>query len=197
MSTLAEALFTRTQRNVLQLLYGQPEKSFYTNEILRLTGMGVHTIKRELGRMVSAGILTTKNIGNQKHYQANSACPTYNELVSIVKKTVGVVGVLRDALAPQTGNITIAFVYGSIAKGSERSDSDIDLMVVGSHLAYADLMEALLPAETFLNRKINPALYTAGDFKRKMKQKNHFLTRVTQQEKLFVLGSEDDIEQLK
>ena len=91
MRKLADALFTKTQKNVLQLLYGRSDRSFYTKEILRLTGMGVHTIKRELDRMVEAGILTLNSVGNQKHYQANPACPLYEELISIVKKTVGVV----------------------------------------------------------------------------------------------------------
>ena len=117
MSKLADALFTKTQQNVLQLLYGRPDRSFYTKEILRLTGMGVHTIKRELDRMVDAGILTLTQIGNQKHYQANPACPLYEELVSIIKKTVGLADVLREALEPLLKNIHVAFVYGSVAKG--------------------------------------------------------------------------------
>ncbi len=89
MSQLSDALFTETQKKVLGLLYGQPERSFYTKEILRLTGMGVATIKRELDRMLAAGILTMTKVGNQHHYQANPACPIYGELVGIVRKTIG------------------------------------------------------------------------------------------------------------
>lgn len=92
MSQLADALLTKTQQKLLQLLYGRPDRSFYTREILRLTGMGVHTIKRELDKMEVAAILTRSNLGNQ-HFLANPACPLYEELVSIVKKTVGVVDV--------------------------------------------------------------------------------------------------------
>ncbi|MCX4187457.1 hypothetical protein [Methylophaga sp. OBS4] len=91
MSQLSAALFTETQQRVLSLLYGQPQKSFYTKEILRLTGMGVGTIKRELDRMHKAGILTLQKVGNQHHYQANPQCPIYHELIGIVKKTIGLV----------------------------------------------------------------------------------------------------------
>ena len=118
MSQLANALFTRTQQKVLQLLFGQPDKSFYTKEIIRWSEMGVHTIKRELDRMVEAGILTRSKRGNQIHFQANPDCPLYDELIQIVTKTVGISGVLRDALAPMSTNIYFAFVYGSVAKGT-------------------------------------------------------------------------------
>ena len=147
MSQLADALFTKTQQKVLQLLYGRPDRSFYTKEILRLTGMGVHTIKRELDRMVAAGILIRTKLGNQIHFQANPACPLYSELVSIVKKTIGIADVIREALAPIAGDIIVAFVYGSIAKGSERAESDIDLMIVAKALNYTELMGVLIPAQ--------------------------------------------------
>lgn len=100
MSQLGDALFTKTQQRVLGLLFVQPDRSFYTKEIIRLTGMGVATIKRELDRMVAAGILTMTKIGNQHHYQADPACPIFHELLGIIKKTFGVVEALSLALAP-------------------------------------------------------------------------------------------------
>lgn len=192
MSQLADALLTKTQQKVLQLLYGRPDRSFYTKEILRLTGMGVHTIKRELDRMEAAGILTRTKIGNQIHFQANSACQLYDELVSIVKKTVGVTDVLARALAPMADNISVAFVYGSVAKGSERAKSDIDLMIVGDQLSYAELMGMLMPAEEILKRPINPTVYSETEFEGKLKQGNHFLKKVMSQEKLSVIGDVND-----
>lgn len=193
MSKLADALFTKTQKNVLQILYGRPDRSFYTKEILRLTGMGVHTIKRELDRMVEAGILTLKSVGNQKHYQANPVCPLYEELISIVKKTVGVVDVLRDALKPLKKDIHVAFVYGSMAKGQERAQSDIDLMLIGNELSYTELMGLLIPAQEIMKRPINPTVYSKEEFQKKVKEGNHFLERVLEQDKLLIIGNMDDI----
>lgn len=193
MSQLAEALFTTTQQKVLGLLYTQPGKSFYTKEILRLTGMGVATIKRELDRMVAAGILTLTKVGNQHHYQANPQCPIYEELLSVVRKTFGIADVVRNALEPIKDSIAYAFVYGSIAKGTEKAKSDIDLMLIGNNLSYGDVMDFLIPVEGKLGRSINPTIYTVLDFRKKLGEGNSFLTRVMEQEKIIVMGAEDDI----
>ena len=113
MSKLADSLFNRTQKSVLALLYGRPAKSFYTNEILRLTGMGVATVKRELDRMREAGIISFRKTGNQNHYQANPYCAIYTELASIVHKTSGIGDVLESSLQPLLGKIDAAFVLWS------------------------------------------------------------------------------------
>lgn len=193
MSILADALFTATQQKVLGLLYLHPDRSFYTREILRSTGMGVATIKRELARMELAGILTFKRLGNQHHYQANPDCPIYEELLAIVRNTFGVADVLRDALGPIKESLVFAFVYGSIAKGNEKTGSDIDLMLIGHDLSYAGSIDLLIPAEEKLKRPINPTIYSLADFQKKMNQKNNFLTKVMRQKKIIVMGLENDV----
>lgn len=192
MSQLGDALFTTTQQNVLGLLYAQPEKSFYTKEILRLTGMGVATIKRELDRMVAADILSLTKVGNQHHHQANPDCPIYQELLSIVRKTFGIADVLRLALEPISASVAFAFIYGSIAKGTDKAKSDIDLMLIGDDLSYAGVMDLLIPVEEKLGRPINPSVYSMNDFRKKLEQGNSFITRVMQQEKIVVMGKEGD-----
>ena len=198
MSQLGKALFTATQRNVLGLLYAHPEQSFYTKEILRLTGMGVATIKRELDRMVDAGILSFTKVGNQHHFQANPDCPIYEELLSIVSKTFGIADVISEALLPVDDQIKYGFVYGSIAKGNETTKSDIDLLVVTeSSLAYADLMTVLVAAEQSLGRPINPSIYTNEQIKTKLKENNAFITRVMEQPKIWIKGNYNDIREIR
>ena len=192
-SQLGDALFTTTQQQVLGLLYGRPNESFYTKQILRLTGMGVHTIKRELDRMEATGIITLTKIGNQHHYQANPECPIYDELLGIVRKTFGVADVIKMSLGALDEQIVVVFVYGSIAKAEDTATSDIDLMVIAKDLAYAEVMESLRDAEQSLGRKINPSIYEPHEIKKKIKQKNAFLTRVMEQPKLWIKGGEDDI----
>ena len=119
MTRLSDALFTTTQQRALALLYGHPDRSFYTNEILRVTGMGVATVKRELDRMRAAGILRMARVGNQHHYQADPRCPIYAELIGIVKKTVGVTEPIRAALKLVADRIVWAFIFGSVASGKE------------------------------------------------------------------------------
>jgi uncharacterized protein len=191
MSQLGDALFTTTQQQVLALLYGQPERSFYTKEILRLTGMGVATIKRELDRMLAAGILSMNKVGNQHHYQANPECPIYNELLGIVKKTIGITGVLRAVLAPLTKKITLAFVFGSVASGKERAGSDIDLLLVGT-ARYTDVVNALYPAQELLGREINPKLYSGKEWAHLKRSSDPFFKELMAQPQLDVIGSKHE-----
>lgn len=191
MSQLGDALFTETQQKVLGLLYGQPERSFYTKEILRLTGMGVATIKRELDRMLAAGILTMKKIGNQHHYQANRHCPIYEELIGIVKKTVGVTEVLRQALEPFAGKIAWAFVFGSVASSKERTGSDVDLLVVGD-TAFGDVIAAVYDVQEILGREINPKVYSKKEWQKMRKEGDDFINRILSEPRLDVMGGPDE-----
>lgn len=175
------------------MFFGQPDRSYYTNELLRLTATGRGGLQRELARLVLAGLVTATVVGNQKHYQANQAAPIFNELRGIVLKTFGLADVLRDVLAPLVERIHIAFVFGSVAKGSDTATSDIDVLVVSDDLAYADLFNTLSPAEETLGRKISPTLYGTEEFKRKVRDDNHFVTRVLAQPKIFLKGTEDDL----
>jgi predicted nucleotidyltransferase len=190
--TTADALFTKTQQRVLSLLFGKPDQSFYTNEIVRLAGMGRGTITRELEKLASAELLTVTRSGNQQHYQANKNNQIYNELHRIVIKTFGVVDVIKQALQPIDKQIELAFVYGSIAKGIETIESDIDLMLVGKDLNYAEILELLMPAETTLQRPINPTLYTPEEFRMRLEDEQSFLMRIKEQPKLMIKGEIND-----
>lgn len=190
--SLGEALFTGTQRKVLGLLYGKPQQSFYANEIARHAQVGKGSLMRELERLQQVGILSMTRQGNQTHYQANPHCPIYTELQGIVRKTFGIGAPLREALAPLAGQLTWAFVYGSLAKGSEHADSDIDLMLIGNGLSYAEVMERLLPVEAQLGRTINPTLYTPHEWRARKVAGNSFVLRVAQQDKIELIGHDPE-----
>ncbi len=191
MSQLVDALFTNTQQNVLGLLYSQPQKSFYLKEILRSTGMGVATIKRELDRMRSAGILTMTRVGNQHHYQANPACPVYEELLGIVKKTFGISDVINAALAPLTSHLDCVFIFGSVASGTETAGSDIDLMVIGD-AGFSEVVAALYPAQGVLGREINPKLFSKQEWSLLLKTKGAFVKEVLSKPRIGVIGDKDE-----
>lgn len=192
MSQLSDALFTKTQQRVLGLLYGQPQRSFYTNEILRLSGMGVATIKRELDSLLAVGVLQMTKVGNQHHYQANPECVVYAELIGIVKKTVGLVDVIREILLPLSADIGWAFVFGSIASGKENVASDIDLMIIGD-LSYADAVAALYPVQQMLGREINPKIFSLQDWRQTLKSNDVFAREVMEKPRMDVVGGMDEI----
>ena len=191
MSKLSNALFTVTQQKVLSLLFTQPDKSFYVKEILRLTGMGVATIKRELDRMRAAGILRMTKIGNQHHYQANPDCPIYLELSGLIKKTSGIVGSINSALSEISDQIDWAFIYGSVASEKETTGSDIDLMIIGD-ISFSQVVGLLYPAQKSLGREINPKIYSSKVWMQMKKSKNAFVNELLLKPRMDVIGNNDE-----
>jgi predicted nucleotidyltransferase len=186
--SIGDALFTTTQQRLLGLLFGNPHRSFYTNEIGRWAQVGKGSMVRELEKLHSAGLLTATRQGNQIHYQANPDCPVYPELLSLVRKTFAIADHLKLELAPFNDRIQRAFIYGSIAKGTANTSSDIDLMLIGEGISYSEIMERMIPLEELLGRTINPTLYTPADWQAKLTAGNSFVTRVAEKEKIDVIG---------
>lgn len=191
--SLADALFSPVQQRVLALFFSQPDRRFQTNEIIRLVDSGTGAVHRQLSRLADAGWLTVTPIGNQRHYQANRDSPAFEELRGLIVKTVGVVEPLRQALLPLASAIRAAFVYGSVAKGSDTARSDIDLMVISDELTYPDIFEALQSAEAVLARKVNPNTMTSNHWRAERATKDSFAARIANQPRLFVIGSADDV----
>ncbi len=194
--SLSNALFSKVRQCVLSLLYGQPDRSFHTNEIIRLTHSGTGAVQRELEKLAAVGLITAQSIGNQKHYTANCGSPLFTELRSIVLKTFGLADVVKQAIAPIASQIYIAFIYGSIAKQEDTATSDIDLMLVCDNLTYADLFKLLEESEVKLGRPIHPTFYSPSEWKRKYQANNHFLAQIIKQPKIFLIGSEDELSKL-
>ncbi len=195
MGIYADALFTKTQQRVLGILFGRADLAFYGNEIITIAAAGTGTVVRELAKLEKAGLVTVEWVGNQKHYQANSQSPIFEELRSLVIKTFGVADVVREALTPVWDKMDLAFIYGSIAKGSEHAGSDVDLMVIGI-ASHSELLQALPSISLQLGRTINPTLYTSAEFAERVKQGRSFITRVLEQPKIYIKGSADDINRL-
>ena len=190
-SGLADALFPKVRQRVLAVLFGTPDRSFYANEVIALAQSGTGAVQRELAALSEAGLLTVSKQGNQKHFQANAAAPVFAELRGLILKTMGLADVLRTALAPLAPQIEAAFVYGSVAKQQDTACSDIDLMIVSPSLGYADVYRALESAAATLGRKLNPTLYAPIELARRIAQDNAFVTRVLQQPKIWLIGTEE------
>lgn len=190
---IADALFPKGRQRVLAVLFGNPDRSFYANEVIALAQSGTGSVQRELAALSEAGLLNVTKQGNQKHYQANTAAPVFAELRGLVMKTSGLADVLRAALAPLAPQMVAAFVYGSVAKQSDTAQSDIDVMVVSAGLSYADVFGALEGATVSLGRKVNPTLYTPAELAKRITQDNAFVSRVLQQPKIWLIGNEEQL----
>jgi len=192
--SVSNALFSKVQQRVLALIFGHPERSFYTSEIVRNVRSGTGAVERELSRLQRSGLVSIERIGNQKHYRANHRSPVFAELQSLVVKTVALTEPLRKFLEPYSDKIKTAFVFGSVAKGADTAHSDIDVMVIGTNLSYADLYSALQNAENELRRKVSPIFLSPEEWRRKASRNGSFISKMSALPKIFIFGSEQDIQ---
>ncbi len=190
---LAGALFTAVQQRVLGLLFGQPDRRFQSAELIRLAKGGTGAVHRQLKRLEASGLVTVTRSGNQLHYQARADSPIFAELHGLVTKTVGLAEPLRRALKAHASTIRAAFVYGSVARGTDRAGSDIDLMVISDSVHYADIFASLQSLEVELGRPVNPTVMTSAAWRAKRARKDSFARRISSQPRVFVLGTDSDL----
>ena len=187
----SRVLFSGTQQKVLGLLYGQCENDLHTNEIIRRVQAGTGAVQRELVKLTASGLVAVKAVGNQKRYQANHETPFFAELKGLILKTFGLSDTLKQALAAHAEKIDFAFIYGSIAKQQETTNSDIDLMIISNTVTYSDVFPLLNEAEAALGRKINPTFYSLAEWDQKRCAGNYFITQLIKQPKIFLIGTEN------
>jgi DNA-binding transcriptional ArsR family regulator len=187
-----DALLPKTRQGILAATLVQPQKAWFVSELARRMEVPSSSLQRELQDLTQAGILKSHRQGRMVYYQANTDSPLFADLRGLLLKTVGLVDVLADALKPLASKLVLAFVYGSIASGQEQSESDIDLMIVGSASPSA-LALPLRRAREVLGREINPTVYSTAEFTKKRTANDRFLTQVLTQPKLLVLGSGDEL----
>jgi predicted nucleotidyltransferase len=188
---LADALFSKTQQKVLALLFGNSTRAFFGSEIIKLAESGSGAVQRELARLEQSGLVVSTSFGNRKQYQANSSAPIFDELSSIVAKTFGLAGPLRQALQPLARGIAWAIIYGSVAKKMDTASSDVDVLIVGEGLKLESIFKALAPVERQIQRKINPTILTGSEFRQRLRDRRGFIGRVLDGEYVELMGSRD------
>ena len=189
---LADLLFGRTRGALLALLYGRADQSFYTRQIAREVDASVGAVQRELENLSKVGLIVRKSVGSQVFYQANRNAPIFREMQALVNKTVGIFSILQAALHSLSKQIAVAFVYGSVAREEETTQSDVDLMVVGK-AELDEVLSRLSPVEKSIGRPINPTVYSVAEFKSKIAGGNHFLNAVVKGQKVFLVGDDDEL----
>ena len=194
-STLSDVLFGKIRGGVLALLYGWADKAFYVRQIARHLHASAGSVRRELEKLAAVDLIVRTSLGNQVFYQVNQRHPVFSEMRALVNMTVGMFNTLRSALEPLSNRVSVAFVYGSIARQEERAGSDIDLMIIGN-IELDDILVRLAEAETVLGRTVNPTVYSIHEFKRKLEDGNHFLNAVIDGKKVFLIGNEDELREM-
>ncbi|MGV0999302.1 MAG: nucleotidyltransferase domain-containing protein [Fluviibacter sp.] len=189
--SIKEALFSDSQAKVYLWIFGQPQRAYHLSELRRLTGLGSASLQREINRLVDAQLAVSVMVGNQRQIAANPNSPVFNELCALARKVVGIAPMLLEALVPMAEKVTLAFIYGSVAKETDTAGSDVDIMLVGNNLMLGEVLEQLAPAEEALSRKVNPTCYTVEEFQKRLHDPDSFVNRVLNQPTIQLIGDVD------
>lgn len=190
MGTLLTSLFPSTRIALLECFFLHPDKRYYLREIIKKVDKGQGSVQREIGNLVSAGIVAAEKTDSKTYYVVNTRCLIYSELTAIINKTVGIIPILSRALAEIDG-IEYAFVFGSIAIDEGRQDSDVDLAIIG-HVSFRDVVRAISSDEFTIGREINPVVYSPEDFTRRYQAEEHFISELVRTDKQFLIGNQND-----
>jgi predicted nucleotidyltransferase len=193
--SLAHVLFGTYRRRALAVLLLNPEKSYHVRELARMANVPPGTLHRELRLLTDTGLLTREEVGNQVRYQANRSCPVFEELAGLFKKTAGLADILREALMPLAASIDCAYIFGSVAQGKEHATSDVDVMVIGP-APFFDVVQALASTHQQLGREVNPVVMQRDEFLQKYQHGERFITRIIEESKIFLIGTDDDLGKL-
>lgn len=195
MNSLAVQLLGQTRSAVLTALLMHPEQAVHVRQLARMTGASAGSLHRELRMLADLGLLARREQGRQVLYQANAAHPVFKDLAALLRKTSGVADVLRATLAPLGDAVALAFVYGSVAAGTEGPRSDVDVLLLGP-LSFADAVRALAPTAAVLGREVNPTSMPLADFARKWREGDGFVSGVVAGPRIWLKGDEHGFAEL-
>ena len=183
-------LSSRTRAEIFRLLFGVVAGSHHLREIERITGLSTGSIRQETAKLKKLGLITARKDGNRVCYEPNRNHPLYQDIHNIILKTGGLADVLKDALKDKS--IKFAFVFGSIARGEESADSDIDMMIIGD-IGLRKTASLLSGVANKIGREINPHAFSVKEFSRRLEKKEHLVSRIMESSKIFIVGNEHDL----
>jgi predicted nucleotidyltransferase len=194
MSLLPDILSSRGRAEIFRLLFGVTSQEVHLRELQRRSGLALRTIQQEIEKLLRMELLVARRDGNRVYYSANTSHPLFQDIRSMVLKTSGLVEVLREALSGEGADA--AFVFGSVARGEEGAEGDVDLMIVAD-AGLSDVSRWLSGVPEKLGREVNPHVMSAEELRRRRESGDQFVRRVLDSPKLFVVGDEDELARLE
>ncbi len=194
MNVLAEILSSKIRAEIFRLLFGTSAEELHMREIERRSGYAIGTIQTELKKLLRLDLVKKRKDGNRLYYRANKEHPLYPDIRSLALKTIGLVDILKDALR-QDSDISIAFVFGSIALHEETAGSDVDLMVIGK-LGLRKLTGMLSGVSEQIGREINPHVLSVNELVKRKTNREHFIAQVLEAPKIFIIGNKNELESM-
>ncbi len=191
MNQLAELLSSRARAEIFRLLLSGTGEELHVREMERRSGLNDSTLRQELRKLVRLDLVQSRRDSNRVYYRAKTENPLYPDIRNLVLKTSGLSDVFKSALKDK--RIRVAFVFGSVARGEEKAGSDVDLMVIGQ-LGLRDVSRLLSGIEEKIGREVNPHVLREEEFKKRVRAREHFVSSVMETPKIFVVGSQRELE---
>lgn len=191
MINLLSTTRSKLRQKALAYFVTNPNSNLYLRELASILKEDPGNLSKELRKLEAEGIFVSTVRGNQKYFTLNKKYPLHKELKSIIFKTIGVEGSLREIMVSATG-ILLAFIYGSFARNKENSTSDIDLLIVG-HPDEDKLMERIEGLEKRLQREVNYNIYSTKEFKARVRKKDSFITNVLRRPRIILKGNLNEV----
>ena len=189
---LKSLIASKTRQTLLKAFFEIPDREYYTRQLASMYHISVGTLHRELQKLNTSGILKARKIGNIKLFSLNKQNPIYEEIKNIIYKTEGVIKFIKDAISDIKG-IKVAFIYGSLAKGDERQDSDVDIFLIGDNIDENELVIRISSLEKKLFKEVNYTRYSESEYKKEKKKRNSFILEVIKGKKIFIKGGKNDL----
>jgi uncharacterized protein len=189
MNLLAQLLSSQVRAEIFRLLFNGRKTSIHLRDLQRKSGLSIGTIQKEIAHLKDLDVVTSERDGNRLYYTANADHPLYKEICGLVEKTSGVAEKLKEALGSIKG-IECAFIFGSFAKGEEKSHSDIDLIIIGD-IGLRAISSKLRDLTEQTEREINPHIYSKKSWEEKLRKRDHFIKTLMGEKKVFLIGDEN------
>lgn len=193
MNILAEILSSKVRAEIFRILFGINHNELHLRAIERRTGYSIGTVRQEVLKLINSRLIIKRVSGNRTYFRANKNHPLFMEIHNLVLKTSGLVDIFKIVL--NTKLIRFAFVFGSIATGNIKEDSDIDIFIIGD-IGLREVSTLLKGKSDLIGREINVHTLKEQEFISRKQQKEHFITRVLESTKLMIIGNENELNKL-
>jgi len=180
---------------LLNLFLMHPGKEFYLRELSSKFKLSPRAVSLELKNLKSIELIQKRVSGKQHYYSVNINHPLFHDLQNIFIKTIGIKDVIKERIEIVKSQIDFAFIYGSIAKGTFTVQSDVDIMIIGN-ISSRKLSGLLIKAGEIIGREINYSVMNYNEFEERIKNKDHFITTLLSEPKMFIIGDSGEFNRL-
>jgi len=153
-----------------------PQKEHYINELAKMLAVDPGNLYRKLKELEEEGILVSDTRGREKYYKINNRYSLLKEVKKSYEFKYGIENLIKEKLAQLKG-LEEAYIFGSYAKNSLNSESDVDLLLIGSHSSL-EALRKILPIQKSVGREINIIDLTRKEFESRKKKKDEFMENI-------------------